>query len=379
MTDHKSTPVAPQAERRTRIRDGNRFKLGLFGMNCSGSVATRAPERWLADWPSTLKAARLADEAGLEFLLPIARWAGYGGETDRHGTTFETLSWASALLSATSDIVVFATVHAPLVHPVFAAKSCATADHVGAGRFALNVVSGWNVGEFSMFGASLLDHDDRYMFTEEWLSIVKRIWSEGEPFDHHGKHFKLARVEGKPKPWGGTRPVLMSAGSSPAGRAFAIKNADCLFMVISTQEALAGEIAELRKGRPRLGIFSSGHLICRATPKETKDYYHYLIEEMGDWEAADTVIRKRLEGESRSMPEGELHQIKARFISGGGTFPLIGSFDEVTATMKRLSEAGLDGMALAVVNYAHDLPMMRDEILPRLERLGLREPRTGTT
>ena len=49
-----------------------------------------------------------------------------------------------------------------------------TADHVGRGRFGLNVVSGWNVEEFAMFGAQLLEHDDRYGYTEEWVSIVKK-------------------------------------------------------------------------------------------------------------------------------------------------------------------------------------------------------------
>jgi alkanesulfonate monooxygenase SsuD/methylene tetrahydromethanopterin reductase-like flavin-dependent oxidoreductase (luciferase family) len=81
------------------MQNANRFKLGLFGMNCSGSFATTAPERWQAGWSENLEAARLADEAGLEFILPIARWIGYGGQTDRQGTSFETLSWASALLA----------------------------------------------------------------------------------------------------------------------------------------------------------------------------------------------------------------------------------------------------------------------------------------
>ena len=75
--------------RTTRMQNANRFKLGLFGMNCSGSFATTAPERWQAGWPENLEAARLADEAGLEFILPIARWMGYGGQTDRQGTSFE--------------------------------------------------------------------------------------------------------------------------------------------------------------------------------------------------------------------------------------------------------------------------------------------------
>ena len=227
--------AATKPVRRTRMQNANRFKLGLFGMNCSGSVATTAPERWNAGWPENREAARMADAAGIEFLLPIARWLGYGGLTDRQGTSFETLSWASAVLAATKDIVAFATVHVPLVNPVFAAKSCVTADHVGRGRFGLNVVSGWNVDEFAMFGAQLLEHDDRYGYSEEWVSIVKQIWSQTKPFDYSGKHFNLRNVGGKPKPWAGTRPLLMSAGSSPAGRAFASRHADCLFMVIADE------------------------------------------------------------------------------------------------------------------------------------------------
>ena len=124
--------------------------------------------------------------------------------TDRQGTTFETLSWASALLAATRDIVTFATVHVPLVNPVFAAKAVVTADHVGQGRFGLNVVSGWNIDEFSMFGVELLEHDERYAYTEEWLSIVRRMWSETAPFDFTAGISIWTSVSGKPKPWGGS-------------------------------------------------------------------------------------------------------------------------------------------------------------------------------
>ena len=48
---------------------------------------------------------------------------------------------------------------------------------------------------------------------------VRFVWSETEPFDHHGTYFRLEGVVGKPKPWNGGRPLLMSAGSSPGGGA----------------------------------------------------------------------------------------------------------------------------------------------------------------
>ncbi len=59
-------------------------------------------------------------------------------------------------------------------------------------------------------------------------------------------------------------------------------------------------------------------------------------------------------------------------MAGIGSFPLVGSYDDVAATLKQLSDAGLDGMAVGLVNYIDEFPAVRDELLPRLERLGLR-------
>ena len=147
---------------RLALGSGNTFKLGLFGANCSsGRAVTKVAERWSGNWADCLRLAQLADEAGFEFMLPIGRWKGYGGDTDYQGETFETVTWAAGLLTATRRLTVFGTVHAPLIHPVIAAKQFVTADHIGEGRFGLNLVCGWNEDEFDMFGATLRDHTDR--------------------------------------------------------------------------------------------------------------------------------------------------------------------------------------------------------------------------
>jgi dimethylsulfone monooxygenase len=361
----------------TRMNNGNRMKLGLFAMNCSnGLTMTKAPERWDQSWENNLRAAKLADESGLEFLLPIGRWHGYKGETDTEGTSFETLTWAAGLLAATKAISCFGTLHVSLINPVFAAKQVVTADHIGAGRFGLNVVSGWNEGEFDMFGATLLEHDERYVYTEEWIDVVKRIWSEPEPFAHAGKYFELKNVLCKPKPYRGGRPLLMSAGSSAAGRSFAATHADCLFMNIFNESALAKDTADLRAAAPDrdVGVYASGHIISRRTSKETQEYYHYIVHEMGDWDAAEHIVSIRISGGGQSVPPELVRKMIERHVSGIGTLPIVGSYDEVAEKFKRYSDAGLDGMAVGLVNYIDEFPILRDEILPRLERLGLRGP-----
>ena len=132
----------PSMSDRLAMYNANALKLGLFGANCSsGRSATKVPERWSASWADCLALAKMGDEAGMDFLLPIGRWKGYGGDTDLHGETLETITWATGLLAATSRITVFGTVHAPLFHPLIAAKEMVTADHIGEGRFGLNIVA----------------------------------------------------------------------------------------------------------------------------------------------------------------------------------------------------------------------------------------------
>jgi len=151
------------------ILNQNKLKLGIFSSNCSGGMSvTKVPERWVNSWENNIRLAKLADDAGIEFLLPIARWIGYGGETDFHGSVLETLIWATGLLAHTKRINIFATVHTAFIHPVVAAKQLATADQLGEGRLGLNVVAGWNKPEYDAFGVNLPEkHTDRYALAQE--------------------------------------------------------------------------------------------------------------------------------------------------------------------------------------------------------------------
>ena len=200
---------------RVAMYNDNALKIGLFGANCSsGRSATTVPERWSASWEDCLALAKLGDEAGLDFMLPIARWKGYGGTTDFHGATLETITWAVGLLCATKRMTVFGTVHAPLFHPLIAAKEFVTADHIGQGRVGVNIVVGWNEGEFDMFGVQQREHDMRYDYAQEWVDIVKQAWERDDTFDFNAKFFDIKAARAFPKPYGGTRPLMMNAGSS---------------------------------------------------------------------------------------------------------------------------------------------------------------------
>jgi FMNH2-dependent dimethyl sulfone monooxygenase len=226
----------------------NGFRLGLFSINAEGGTAfTTVPNRWRAEWDEIAKLAQTADAAGLEFLLPIARWKGYGGATDVRGASFETLAHAAALAAITRRIAIFSTVHVPLVHPVFAAKALTTIDHVSHGRAGLNIVCGWNQDEFDMFGHRQLEHDDRYDQGLEWYSIVLRILEGGAPFDYDGRYYKLKQVVGSPPPVQRPRPVTLSAAFSPAGRRFAASTSDFLFTSLRSFDSAKPQIEEINR------------------------------------------------------------------------------------------------------------------------------------
>jgi dimethylsulfone monooxygenase len=321
----------------------------------------------------------MADEAGIDFLLPIGRWKGYGGATNFEGATLETTAWACGLLAATQKITVFSTVHAPLVHPVFAAKQFVTADQIGEGRFGLNVVCGWNEDEFAMFGVEQREHDDRYEYGDEWLRAVYRMWEQDGSFDLHGEYLNLTGVEAEPKPFGGTRPLVMNAGSSSAGRTFGARNCDVLFRHCRNLESGATEVrettAEARAMGRDVGVFTPGFVICRATQREAEEYRRYVVDENADWVAIDHHMSMSMRN-NHSLKEAsadEIASVRKRYAAGHGGYPMVGDPDFVAGEMQKMSATGFAGFAFSFINYNDEFPFFRDEVLPRLERLGLRE------
>ena len=372
--------LAPQISMRERMAmyNANALKIGLFGPNCSsGRAVTRVPERWSGSWPDNLRLARMADDAGIDFLLPIARWKGYGGDTDYQGATWETVTWASGLLASTKKITVFGTVHAPLFNPIIAAKEFVTADHIGEGRFGLNLVVGWNEDEFDMFGVKQREHDQRYEYAEEWVEVMKLAWSEREDFDFAGRYFNLKAIRAKPKPFGGTRPLMMNAGASDIGRSFALRNCDAFFTNAKsrardeTQAKVRAIKAEAARHGREIDVYTVGVVTCRPTIADAEAYYRHCVVENADWSAVDLILAKKNITVENHAPE-EFQRARNGYAQGMGGFPVVGDPDEVANILAELSATGLRGIGISFVNYADELPYFCDEVLPRLKRMGVR-------
>jgi alkanesulfonate monooxygenase SsuD/methylene tetrahydromethanopterin reductase-like flavin-dependent oxidoreductase (luciferase family) len=353
----------------------NKFKLGVFSANSDGGLAlTRVPERWPARWSEIVEVAQMADRAGIEFFMPIARWKGFGGELNSREWSFETFTFAAGLAGVTENIALFSTVHVPMVHPVYAAKALATVDHASNGRAGLNIVCGWNPEEFAVFGLPMIE--DRYAQGLEWFEIMSRIYTEDAPFDFHGRFYDLKNVSGKPQPIQLPRPVTLNAAFSPPGREFAAKAADFLFTTFVEIEGGRAHIDDMKARAARagrsIGVYTTCHVVCRESQAEAEDYYEHYAVTMADHASVDfyTGQKEKFSG-SHEAEAYRLH--RKRFAAGAGTYPLVGTPRHIADEMIRMAAVGFAGTTISFVNFKNELPYFVERVLPLLREAGLRE------
>ncbi|MGE0746375.1 MAG: LLM class flavin-dependent oxidoreductase [Rhodospirillales bacterium] len=356
----------------------HRMKLGVMAFNCSsGSTITTAEGSWQLNWPETVAVAQMADAAGLDVLLPVGRWRGYGGPSNFNNATYESLTWASALGALTRQIGVFATVHVPLINPVMAAKMAATVDHVTNGRFCLNVVCGWFKDEFEMFNAGWLDHDERYIYGAEWVELVRKLWSHDGEFDFEGRYFQSKRAWSEPKPIQKPFPPIMNAGGSSSGQHFAATVADMNFLILKEQNFEGGKAqvdklkAMARAAGREVQVWIHVYVVCRDTEAEAKRYLDYYVREKGDYTAADNLLR--IFGmQSETLDPKVLDQFRFHFIAGHGGYPLVGTPAQIVDEIDVLTRMGVDGCLISWVNYKEELAQWVDQVLPLMEQAGQR-------
>jgi dimethylsulfone monooxygenase len=378
--DNQVAQVAKTMNPNNPLLGENRLKLGVFGFNGQAPSNTMLDELYTPSWQRILSIGATADAAGFEALVPFARWK-HGRIRDAVNTAamdvFDPYVWAAGLSQATSHPAVMATSHMSLIHPVIVAKQAATIDHISNGRFALNVVAGWNEPEFRMFGGTLAEHTDRYAQAAEWMEVLKRLWCEQDEFDFDGQYYSIKKGESFPKPIQKPFPPIMSAGGSDKGRLFAAKYADMCFTLIRSDEPEGAkndvdafrDLARREFGRD-IHVWTVCYVIQRDTQAEA-DAYQQRILDNADNRANDAMMAM-LGTQSKMMSKEAFLAFRNRYIAGAGGFPLVGTAERIVDRCRRLSEAGVDGLLLCWIDYADGLARWSRDVMPMLEGAGLR-------
>ena len=359
--------------------NGNRMKLGIFTLNGVGQLVSDLPPREVT-WPAMLRVAKAADEAGFEALVPYARWKGVPRPENlpfvAHDV-FEPFTWAAGLAQATRYSTVFATTHVPMMHPIVVAKMAATIDHISGGRFALNVVAGWNAPEFTMFGEEIKAHDDRYAQAAEWMEIVRGLWTQRE-FDFSGTSYRVVHGESFPKPLQQPYPPIMNAGGSNAGQAFAAKYSDLCFIMLDgngdfdlVRDRVASyrALARATTGK-EISIWTNAGVILRDTTEEADAAARFLAGKQNPQAVAE--LEKTLAAGTRALKLADGREVKT---APGGTFALVGDAARVNDQLQQLAECGIDGVVLIAHDFDDMLARWVRGVLPLMESGGLREAR----
>ena len=339
----------------------------------------------------------------------------------------------SALAVNTEHLGLAFTSSVLQAHPFEFARRASTLDHISNGRVAWNIVTSTQENAARNFGFDRLTaHDERYEWADEYLEVVYKLWEgsweddallkdrERGIFSDHTKIHKIHhvgkryRVEGPhlPSPSPQRTPLLFQAGSSPAGRAFAARNAEAQFITPPNPAAAAELIDETRRlaesyGRHRddIKFFQGLSIVIGSTNEEARrkedELNSHLSPEAflahanlgvsqddGRPYPPETLLadittnggRSHIEWMRKSIPDreptvGDLGRLTSR------RHPrLVGTPEEIADGLEKWRDAGVDGINLINWTIPGSYREFADHLLPVLQERGLakREYRKGS-
>ena len=297
-----------------------------------------------------LDMARSAEETGFDALFIADSWSGHQRAAERAGhqsPKFHAPLLAMGLFAVTDHIGVITTLHTTHHKPAHAARMGATLDAFSGGRWGWNVVTGFGDPEARLFGdENLVEHDRRYAMAGEFVEVVKRLWADEEAVDFEGDYY---RVDGRikaPRPLQRPHPLLVSAGGSPAGMAFAARHCDQLVVagnsldkVRETGHRVESVLESVGRAAP-LGTTPFAIVIVREEEGEAEETYERLTRSLNE-DATMELAADILGGidSVRALFEEQGSEAAARAWGGGqGILKIFGTSEQVARQLIALKQ-----------------------------------------
>ncbi|CCH35506.1 LLM class flavin-dependent oxidoreductase [Actinosynnema sp. NPDC047251] len=323
----------------------------------------------------------------LEQVAVAAERNGFEGVLTPTGTWCED-AWlaTAALISRTARLKFLVAFRPGAISPTLAAQMAATYQRISRGRLLLNVVTGGDAVEQQRFG-DWLDHDQRYARTDEFLHVVRAVWS-GQPVDFAGEHFQVvgATLSVPPDPV----PPIYFGGSSEAALPVAARRADVYLTWGEPPASVAEKIGRVRAlagDRPiRFGIRL--HTISRDTSAEAWREAEKLLEALDPVQvqraqeqlrASQSVGQQRMValhgGDlSKGVRGLEIHPglwAGIGLVRGGAGTALVGSHAEVADLIEEYHALGVDEFVLSGYPHLEEAYWFGEGVRPELARRGL--------
>ncbi|MBL7491545.1 LLM class flavin-dependent oxidoreductase [Frankia sp. AgB1.9] len=347
--------------------DGRHIIGGGHGTQVEGPGGRPASVRYLG------QIARSAEQLGFEAALtPTGAWC-------------EDAWVSTAMLSSLSERLKFLVAFRPgLISPFLAAQMAGTFQRLSGGRLLLNVVTGGESHEQRMYG-DFLDKDARYERCEEFLALVRELWT-GRQVSHAGRHYQLeeAVLAQLPDPV----PLVYFGGSSPAALRVAARHSDVYLTWGEPPAAVAEKIARVRELAEReersVAFGIRLHSIARDTPELAWAEADRLLSGV-----SDAQIHRVQEGLRRSESEGQRRMLELNsgtkdrlevapnlwagvgLVRGGAGTALVGSFAQVADRIEEYAAVGISEFVLSGYPHLEEAYWFGEGVLPELSRRGL--------
>ncbi|WP_280316016.1 NtaA/DmoA family FMN-dependent monooxygenase [Nocardia abscessus] len=262
------------------------------------------------DFSSFEHTARTAERGKFDFFflaegLILRERAGKIFDQDIIGRP-DTLTVLASIAAVTEHLGLAGTINTTFNEPYELARQFASLDHLSGGRAAWNVVTSFDAFTGQNFRrGGFLDPADRYARAEETLNVVRALWDSWDAADivadkgsgrflarpdagafaFHGSQFDISGRFTVPRSPQG-RPVILQAGVSPQGRAFAAANADAIFSPYGKQPEAADFYRDIKSRAVAAGraaddikILPSASFVLGDTEAEAIEKYHAIRDE----------------------------------------------------------------------------------------------------
>lgn len=313
--------------------------------------------------------AKIYEDAGYDRVLV--------GQNARSADSIITATWTAA---ATTRLKLMIAHRPGFIAPTMAARALATLDRFSGGRAGVHIIAASNDAETRCDGDHLTK-DQRYLRSNEYVRIMRRMWASCEPFDFNGDWYRIEQAFSEVHPEAGAIPVFW-AGMSDLALKFGSELADVYALAPGSVAQIAEQVNTIRTAAAKHGrsprISMSMRLVIADSDEAAWDragdmlrslekrqgQYGQLGRELGK-AAEDTARRAREADAAGSDPQlwtGLMEATQGRL----QVMCLVGSPETLVDALFRYRQAGIDNFLVTGFDWVRDTMRIGREVGPSL-------------
>jgi FMNH2-dependent dimethyl sulfone monooxygenase len=228
-------------------------------------------------------------------------------------------------------------------------------------------VSAWWEEEAKQYGGIFTEHDARYDRTEEFIDVLKGLWTE-DVFTYKGSFYTIENAHLHPKPIQKPNPILYAGGESPRGKETIVAGCDAYVMHGGTVEEITTKINDMKSLRKEAGkepfqsFGMAAYIVCRDTEEQAQLELQRITntKESSAYAGYNDFVNK-----SQLEQQVKLYDYS---VSNRGLRPnLIGTPEQIANQIIAYEQAGLDLLLLQFSPQLEEMEQFSKKVMPLVE------------